>query len=225
MARKRARLEGLEMLGDEFDDEDGFGEEGSEDGDMLQAGLGSDEEEEDALAARQAEEDEDDDFDLDADPALKLGVFSTGPEVRSYGWNTLTEVIGTFVLVFIVLMFGNTPSELGPLAVAMLVVGIGASLGGPTGYAINPARDLGPRLAHFILPIAGKGESNWKYAWIPVVGPLVGGAAGGLFYRHVFIDGNSLAMTIALGVIVVCLGVNFIVEKRWSSPNTASEQD
>ncbi len=119
-------------------------------------------------------------FDQDADPAVKLGVFSTGPELRSYGWNFATEVIATFVLVFIILAFGNTPSELGPLAVAMLVVGIGASLGGPTGYAINPARDLGPRIAHALLPIRGKGSSDWSYAWVPVAGPLVGGILAGL---------------------------------------------
>ncbi|MCL3863097.1 MIP/aquaporin family protein [Actinotalea sp. K2] len=119
-------------------------------------------------------------FDEDADPATKLAVFSTGPAIRSYGWNFVTEVIGTFVLVYIILQFGNTPSELGPLAVALLVVGIGASLGGPTGYAINPARDLGPRIAHFLLPIKGKGSSDWGYAWVPVVGPIVGGMLGGL---------------------------------------------
>jgi glycerol uptake facilitator protein len=87
------------------------------------------------------------------------------------------------VLVFTVLLFGRTPSGLGPLAVALLVVGIGASLGGPTGYAINPARDLGPRIAHAVLPISGKGPSNWGYAWIPVVGPLIGGVVGGLLAR------------------------------------------
>jgi glycerol uptake facilitator protein len=119
-------------------------------------------------------------FDEDADPATKLAVFSTGPAIRSYGWNFMTEVLGTFVLVFIILMFGNTPSELGPLAVAMLVVGIGLSLGGPTGYAINPARDLGPRIAHALLPIKGKGSSDWGYSWVPVVGPIVGGVLAGL---------------------------------------------
>ncbi|MGC1207174.1 MAG: MIP/aquaporin family protein [Ornithinimicrobium sp.] len=125
-------------------------------------------------------------FDQDADPAVKLGVFSTGPEIRNYGWNFVTEVIGTFVLVFTILAFGNAPNELGPLAVAMLVVGIGASLGGPTGYAINPARDLGPRIAHFVLPIPGKGSSDWGYSWVPVVGPLVGGALGGILAAAVF---------------------------------------
>ncbi|WP_399552369.1 MIP/aquaporin family protein [uncultured Cellulomonas sp.] len=119
-------------------------------------------------------------FDEDADPATKLAVFSTGPAIRSYAWNFVTEVIATFVLVFVILAFGKTPAEIGPLAVALLVVGIGASLGGPTGYAINPARDLGPRIAHMLLPIKGKGSSDWAYAWVPVLGPLVGGAIGGL---------------------------------------------
>lgn len=119
-------------------------------------------------------------FDEDADPGIKLAVFSTGPELRSYAWNFVTEVIATFVLVFVILCFGPNPSGLGPLAVAMLVVGIGASLGGPTGYAINPARDLGPRIAHAVLPIRGKGSSDWSYAWVPVLGPIVGGVLAGL---------------------------------------------
>lgn len=125
-------------------------------------------------------------FDQDADPGIKLAVFSTGPEIRHPLWNTITEVIGTFVLVFIVISFGQTPHGLGPLAVALLVVGIGASLGGPTGYAINPARDLGPRIAHAVLPIPGKGDSDWGYSWVPVVGPLLGGVLGGLAATGVF---------------------------------------
>jgi len=119
-------------------------------------------------------------FDEDADPATKLAVFSTGPAIRSYGWNLVTEILGTFVLVFWVVSAGKSPSGLGPLAVALIVVGIGASLGGPTGYAINPARDLGPRIMHALLPIKGKGSSDWSYAWVPIVGPLVGGVLGGL---------------------------------------------
>jgi len=119
-------------------------------------------------------------FDEDADGATKLAVFSTGPAIRSYGWNFITEVIGTFVLVFVILCFAKNPAALGPLPVAFLVVGIGASLGGPTGYAINPARDLGPRIAHALLPIKGKGSSDWSYSWVPVFGPLVGGIIGGL---------------------------------------------
>jgi glycerol uptake facilitator protein len=112
-----------------------------------------------------------------------LGTFSTGPAIKAPAWNVVTEVIGTFVLVYIVLRFGDTPGELGALPVALLVVGIGASLGGPTGYAINPARDLGPRIAHAVLPIRGKGDSNWGYAWVPIVGPLVGAVLGGLLAR------------------------------------------
>ncbi|MDC7121940.1 aquaporin family protein [Cellulomonas fimi] len=119
-------------------------------------------------------------FDQEAEPGIKLAVFSTGPALRSYAWNFVTEVIATFVLVFVVLAFGPTPSGLGPLAVALLVVGIGASLGGPTGYAINPARDLGPRIAHAVLPIPGKGGGDWSYSWVPVLGPLVGGVLAGL---------------------------------------------
>lgn len=119
-------------------------------------------------------------FDATDDPSLQLAVFSTGPAIRNYTWNLVTEIIGTFVLVFVVLLFGKTPTQVGPLAVALLVVGIGASLGGPTGYAINPARDLGPRIAHFVLPMVGKGNSDWSYAWVPVVGPLVGAVLAGL---------------------------------------------
>lgn len=119
-------------------------------------------------------------FDENADAATKLAVFSTGPAIRSYGWNFMTEVIGTFVLVYVVLAFGKTPAQIGPLAVALLVVGIGASLGGPTGYAINPARDIAPRLVHALLPIKGKGSSDWSYSWVPVLGPAVGGILAGL---------------------------------------------
>ena len=119
-------------------------------------------------------------FDQTEDPASKLGVFATGPAIRNPVWNVVTEAIGTFVLVYVILQFGNTPSGVGPLAVALLVVGIGASLGGPTGYAINPARDLGPRIAHAVLPIRGKGGSDWGYSWVPVVGPLIGGVLAGL---------------------------------------------
>jgi glycerol uptake facilitator protein len=120
-------------------------------------------------------------FDAEPDAANKLGVFSTGPAIRSYGWNLVTEIIGTFVLVFVIIGFtnGGTPAELGAIPVAFLVIAIGASLGGPTGYAINPARDLAPRIAHALLPIKGKGGSDWSYSWVPVVGPIVGGVLAG----------------------------------------------
>ena len=120
------------------------------------------------------------------DPGLKLAVFSTGPAIRNYAMNVLTEIIATFVLVFgILAIVGNKNvgvSGLGTLLVAFLVVGIGLSLGGPTGYAINPARDLGPRIVHAILPVPGKGASDWSYAWVPVVGPCIGGILGGFCY-------------------------------------------
>ncbi len=125
-------------------------------------------------------------------PALKLAVFSTGPAIRNTTANLLTEVIGTFVLVLGVLAI-LTPKNLnpahgwdggfGPFLVGILVWAIGLSLGGPTGYAINPARDLGPRLAHALLPIAGKGNSDWGYAWIPVVGPIIGGLIAAFVYK------------------------------------------
>ncbi|WP_104138335.1 MULTISPECIES: MIP/aquaporin family protein [unclassified Cryobacterium] len=123
-------------------------------------------------------------FDQEPEAANKLGVFSTGPAIRSYGWNLVTEIIGTFMLVFVVIGFGRNGdggglAALGALPVALLVIAIGASLGGPTGYAINPARDLGPRIAHFLLPIKGKGSSDWAYSWVPVVGPIIGGVLAG----------------------------------------------
>jgi glycerol uptake facilitator protein len=119
-----------------------------------------------------------------------LGIFSTIPEVRNPVANLVTEAVATFALVLPVLAFGLTrglgSSGTQTLIVAFLVVGIGLSLGGPTGYAINPARDLGPRLVHAVLPIPNKGTSDWGYAWVPVVGPLVGGALGGLVYTLAF---------------------------------------
>lgn len=124
-----------------------------------------------------------DHFDAEEDQGLVLACFSTAPAIRNTVSNVLTEAIGTFVLMYVILRFGNTPTQVGPLAVALLVVGIGASLGGPTGYAINPARDLGPRIAHAILPIKGKGGSDWSYSWIPVVAPMIGAALAGLLAR------------------------------------------
>lgn len=130
------------------------------------------------------------------DKGLKLAVFSTGPAIRNTTTNLISEIIGTFVLVFAIFtikgasMAGASAGAtvaislgaLGILPVALLVVGIGMSLGGPTGYAINPARDLGPRIAHFVLPIAGKGDSDWSYSWIPVVGPIIGAVLAALLY-------------------------------------------
>lgn len=129
------------------------------------------------------------------DAGLKLGVFSTAPAIRSTAANIICEIIGTAMLVFGVLGIVNNGTVIGgdlaavfstgfaPLLVGLLVLGIGLSLGGPTGYAINPARDLGPRIAHAILPIAGKGGSDWGYAWIPVVAPLIGGVIGAVLWN------------------------------------------
>ena len=114
------------------------------------------------------------------DKAGKLAVFCTGPAIKHTPSNFLSEFIGTFVLVFTLLGVAQTKSSpgFGPLIAAFIILVIGLSLGGPTGYAINPARDLGPRIAHAILPIAGKGDSDWGYAWIPVIAPICGGIAG-----------------------------------------------
>ena len=123
------------------------------------------------------------------DPGLKLAVFSTGPAIRNTVTNLISEIIGTFILVFGVFGITSSANKVGALAallVGLLVFGIGLSLGGPTGYAINPARDLGPRIAHALLPIAGKGDSDWAYSWIPVVGPLIGGGLGALAYQALF---------------------------------------
>lgn len=132
-------------------------------------------------------------FAANADPEQSmgtLGVFSTGPEVRNPVANLLTEIIATIALVLPISAFGDTKalatSGSQVLIVALLVVGIGLSLGGPTGYAINPARDLGPRIAHAVLPIPNKGGSDWSYAWIPVAGPLIGGAIAAGVYTLAF---------------------------------------
>ena len=124
-------------------------------------------------------------FDATADADLKLAVFCTAPNIRSYGYNVLTEVIGTYVLALAVLYMAAPEVGLGSLnalPVALVVLGIGLSLGGPTGYAINPARDLGPRIVHFFLPIPGKRDSDWKYSWVPVVGPLIGASLAALMF-------------------------------------------
>ena len=125
-----------------------------------------------------------DHFDATAEAETKLGVFATIPAIKNYRRNMICEIVGTFILVFVILFMGDkeNSSEVGLGSVALLVVVIGMSLGGTTGYAINPARDLGPRIAPAILPIKGKGSSQWSYSWVPIVGPLLGGVLAALLY-------------------------------------------
>jgi glycerol uptake facilitator protein len=128
------------------------------------------------------------------DQGAKLGIFCTAPAIRSTVGNLLSEIIGTAALLFGALSIPSNANlsapgwstGLGPLLVGLLIFAIGLSLGGPTGYAINPARDLGPRLAHAFLPIAGKGGSDWSYAWIPIVGPIIGGLLGAAAYHFLY---------------------------------------
>jgi len=124
-------------------------------------------------------------FNATEDPKTKLGVFSTGPSIPNKGLNLLSEIVGTFVLVFAILGVGNVvniASGVEKLLVFGIIVSVGMSLGGLTGYAINPARDLGPRIAHAILPIKAKGSSNWGYSWIPVAGPIIGALLAQLLF-------------------------------------------
>ncbi len=130
-----------------------------------------------------------DHFDATAEAETKLGVFATIPAIKNYRRNMICEIVGTFILVLVILFMGDKENSsevglgsVGALPVALLVVVIGMSLGGTTGYAINPARDLGPRIAHAILPIKGKGSSQWCYSWVPIVGPLLGGVLAALLY-------------------------------------------
>jgi len=124
-------------------------------------------------------------FDITEDGDSKLAIFSTMPNIRSYWYNVITEVVGTYVLALAVLYMAEPEVGLGALnalPVAIVVLGIGLSLGGPTGYAINPARDLGPRIIHFLLPIRGKRNSDWKYAWVPILGPFLGATIAAVMY-------------------------------------------
>lgn len=125
-------------------------------------------------------------FDATSDQTAKLGVFCTSPSINSPFNNVLSELVGTFVFMLAILFITKSDSSLGSLnalPVALLVLGIGLSMGGPTGYAINPARDLGPRIMHAILPIKGKGDSGWAYSWVPVLGPTIGGVLAALLYQ------------------------------------------
>jgi len=127
-------------------------------------------------------------FSATQDKDLKLAVFCNAPAIRGVANNLITEIIGTFVLMFGALCMSKPASSMGTLdalPVALLVLGIGLSLGGPTGYAINPARDLGPRIAHFFLPIPGKRDSDWSYSWIPVVGPIIGAMLAAFLFKMI----------------------------------------
>lgn len=157
------------------------------------------------------------------DQGTKLGVFATGPAIPHTFSNLLSELIGTFVLVLGLLFIGaNKFTEgLNPLVVGLLIVAIGMSLGGTTGYAINPARDLGPRIAHFLLPIPGKGKSNWGYSWIPVVGPILGGALGAVFYKAVFLGKITGLFWTVVVINLIILVLAFSFSKKL--PNSLAE--
>lgn len=155
------------------------------------------------------------------DQAAKLGIFSTAPgtseEVRKPLQNLVSEMIGTFVLLFALLFLvgpNNFTEGLAPLVIGLLIVVIGMSLGGATGYAINPARDLGPRIAHALLPIPGKGGSDWAYSWVPVVGPIIGGIYGALFYRAVFATELSAAFWITSLLVAIILMSALVIELK-----------
>jgi len=140
--------------------------------------------------------------------SVKLGVFATSPAMKNNFPNLVSEIIGTFILILGLLSIGaNKFSDgLNPLIVGFLIVSIGLSLGGSTGYAINPARDFGPRLAHFLLPIKGKGDSNWGYAWIPIIGPIMGGIYAAVFYKAFFEQQFGTMfwiMSIVTGIVLV----------------------
>lgn len=153
------------------------------------------------------------------DAATKLSVFATGPAIDHPFANVLSEMTGTFIFVLALQSLGaNSFTEgLNPLIVGFLVVSIGLSLGGTTGYAINPARDFGPRLVHYLLPIPGKGASNWRYAWVAIAGPLLGGSFGGLFYQAVFKGNVSPTFWILLGIIVIVLLVTFRFSRTYKN--------
>ncbi|WP_033827625.1 MIP/aquaporin family protein [Bacillus andreraoultii] len=161
-------------------------------------------------------------FKATEDQATKLGVFATSPAIRHTFSNLLSEIIGTFVLILGLLFIGaNEFTEgLNPLAVGLLIVSIGMALGGTTGYAINPARDLGPRIAHFILPIPGKGSSDWGYAWIPVIGPILGGTLGGLTYNALFLGKVSIFLWVTLAMTVFVILLSY-----WTKDQIEADQD
>ena len=154
------------------------------------------------------------------DQAAKLGVFCNSPAIPSKYANLFSEVSGTFVLLFALSFLGlNKFTEgLNPLVVGLLICMIGLAMGGTTGFAINPARDMGPRIAHFILPIAGKGKSGWDYSWIPVVGPLLGGVLGTLSYQAIF-NQNIMFALYPCGLAVLVLIFLAVREQNSNAEN------
>ena len=153
------------------------------------------------------------------DQGTKLGVFSTSPAIPSRFSNILSEIMGAFILVFAIMFIGaNKFTEgLNPMVVGALVFAIGMSMGGSTGYAINPARDLGPRIAHFLLPIAGKGDSNWAYSWIPIVGPLLGGILGSVLYNAIFNQELTLVFWIILPLTILITAAAIVEQNKKSN--------
>ena len=142
------------------------------------------------------------------DQGAKLGVFATTPAIKHIPSNIIAEMTGTFVLVLGILALGTNEISAGlnPLLVGILIIAIGMALGGPTGYAINPARDLGPRIAHAILPIPGKGDSAWWYAWVPVVAPIIGGVYGAVFYSFIW-NGQDALLFWIFSIVVAAIFV------------------
>ena len=154
------------------------------------------------------------------DKVAKLATFSTVPAVRSYIHNLVSEIIGTAVLIFSLLFIGTTEftEGLNPLVVGALIMVIGFALGGTTGFAINPARDLGPRLAHFLLPISGKGNSDWKYAWVPILGPILGSLLGAscyqLLYKNDFQIKYGIILALIAGILISVVVNNIQSQKK-----------
>lgn len=158
------------------------------------------------------------------DQATKLGVFSTAPAIKNYFANFLSEIIGTTALTLGILFIGvnKIADGLNPLIVGALIIAIGLSLGGTTGYAINPARDLGPRIAHAILPIAGKGGSNWSYAIVPVLGPIAGGMLGAVIYEVFYKQTFNVSCVVGIILVIITLVLGVILNRTSKSNDIES---
>ncbi|WP_018921968.1 MIP/aquaporin family protein [Salsuginibacillus kocurii] len=158
------------------------------------------------------------------DQGAKHGVFATAPAIKHTPSNYFSEVLGTFVLLFgIVALGANDAGGLDPLLVGFLIVVIGMSLGGTTGYAINPARDLGPRIAHAILPIHNKGDSGWAYAWVPIAGPIIGGALGTLSYVALFEGVVNSALWLFIALFFIVLFISYKMDQKEIQPKSLED--